>query len=120
MKLSGVGNMHSYVGCTRDQHVGVRSREESLVTITATLRSPSERRIFIMNYRLIGAAALSVMLATPAMAMQHRHHHHYGYIHKGSPEFGYGSTYGAYAFYPRDDFAAGNHSLDFDRRNTFN
>jgi len=32
----------------------------------------------MMDISLIGAAALSLMLATPAMAMQHRYHHHYG------------------------------------------
>jgi hypothetical protein len=78
-----------------------------------------------MNFRLIGAAALSLSLATPAMAMQHGyHHHHRGYIHKESrvqnaPKFGDGSTYGAYNFYPEHDFGNG-YSDDFDRRNTFN
>jgi hypothetical protein len=79
----------------------------------------------MMNFRLIGAAALSLMLATPAMAMQHGYHRHYGQLRKKSlvqnaPKFGYGSTYGAYNFYPRDDFAPDNYSNDFDRRNTFN
>ena len=50
---------------------------------------------------LIGATALSLVLATPAMAM-HSHHHHYGY---------FGSTYGAYYFY---------HGYDFARKNAFN
>jgi hypothetical protein len=31
------------------------------------------------KFGLIGAAALSLVLATPAMAM-HRHHHHYHYF----------------------------------------
>jgi hypothetical protein len=79
----------------------------------------------MMNFRLIGAAALSLMLATPAMAMQHRYHHHYSQLRKDSlvrnaPKFGYGSAYGAYNFYPSDDFAPDNYSNDFDRRNTFN
>jgi len=30
------------------------------------------------NFKLIGAAALSLMIATPAMAMHHAYHHHYG------------------------------------------
>ena len=77
-----------------------------------------------MNFRFIGAAALLLMLATPAMAMHHGYHHHYGYFHKDSsvrnaPEFGYGSTYGAYNFYPEHDFAPGDYD-DFDRRNIFN
>ena len=77
-----------------------------------------------MKFRLIGATALSLMLASPAMAMQHGHYH-YGYIHKdpsvqNAPEYRYGSSYGAYNFYPEDEFAPDNHSFDFDRKNTFN
>ena len=52
-------------------------------------------------------AALSLVLATPAMAM-YGHHHHYGYFHALKSHFG--STYGAYGFYPWGNFA---------RRNTF-
>ena len=80
-----------------------------------------------MNFRLIGAAALSLLLATPAMAMPHRYHHHHGSVHKEFPfqpalKSRYGSTYGAYNFYPRDEFSpdVDIDSLDFDRRNTFN
>jgi len=77
-----------------------------------------------MKFRLSGAAAVSLVLANPAMAMQH-HHHHYGYVHKepsvqNAPGLGYGSNYGAYNSYPEDEFAPDNHSFDFDRRNTFN
>jgi len=36
--------------------------------------------------RLIGAAALSLLLATPAMAMQHRYHRHYGYFFSQSSQ----------------------------------
>jgi hypothetical protein len=60
----------------------------------------SERRTVMTKFGLIGAAALSLVLATPAMAM-HGHHYHYGY----------GSTYAAYNFYQGYSFA---------RRNTFN
>jgi len=82
----------------------------------------------MMNFRLIGAAALSLMLATPAMAMHHRYHQHNGQvIHSKLPvrdaqKYSYGSTYGAYNFSPRDDFAPDYNvdDLDFDRRNTFN
>jgi hypothetical protein len=75
-----------------------------------------------MKFGLIGAAALSLMLATPAMAMQHRHHH---YVHKeqsvqSAPAFGYGSSYGAYNYYPEDEFSPDNPVFDFDRKNTFN
>ena len=77
-----------------------------------------------MNYKLIGAAALSLMLATPAMAMHRGYHHHYGYFHQQAPvqnALKFGSTYGAYNFYPRHDFAPGeDYRDDFDRRNTFN
>jgi NhaP-type Na+/H+ or K+/H+ antiporter len=66
-----------------------------------------ERRTVMMKFGLIGAAALSLVLATPAMAMQ-RHHHHY-YFH--ALKFHFGSTYGAYNTY---------HGYDFARRNTFN
>jgi len=71
----------------------------------------ANRRI-TMNFKLIGAIALSLMLASPAMAMHRGYHHHH---------HGYSSIYGAYNFYsghdyaPRDDFRG-----DFDRRNTFN
>jgi hypothetical protein len=67
-----------------------------------------ERRTVMTKFGLIGAAALSLVLATPAMAM-HRHHHHYDYFH--ALKFHFGSTYGAYNFY---------HGYDFARRNTFN
>jgi hypothetical protein len=64
----------------------------------------------MMNFRLIGAAALSLMLATPAMAMQHGYRHHY-VSHSVSR---------AYAFDRGSGYAPGNVSSDFDRRNTFN
>jgi hypothetical protein len=59
------------------------------------------------KFGLIGAAALSLLLATPATAM-HGHHQHYGYFH--ALKFRFGSTYGAYGLHYRGDFA---------RRNTF-
>ncbi|MGO8909231.1 MAG: hypothetical protein ACLQDM_07905 [Bradyrhizobium sp.] len=58
------------------------------------------------KFGLIGAAALSLVLATPAMAM-HRHHHH-DYFH--ALKYHFGSTYGGYNFY---------RGYDFGRRNTF-
>jgi hypothetical protein len=70
----------------------------------------------MMIFSLIGAAALLLMLATPPMATQHRYHRRYGYFHN---KFGYGSTYGAYAFDRGHNFAARNIYNDFDRRNTF-
>ncbi len=73
----------------------------------------------MMNFRLIAAAALSLMLATPAMAMHHGYHHH-GYVHSWLPQFGYHSTRGAYAYDRGYNFVPGNIYNDFDRRNTFN
>ncbi|MGD0850501.1 hypothetical protein [Bradyrhizobium sp.] len=80
----------------------------------------------MMNLRLIGAATFLLMLATPAMAM----HQRYGQVirselpERAAPKYSYGSTYGAYNFSPRDDFATDHNiddlDLDFDRRNTFN
>jgi hypothetical protein len=55
----------------------------------------------LMNFRLIGAAALSLVLATPAMAMHHRHHHDYSQATYGKSSVQ--SAYGAYNFVPRDD-----------------
>jgi hypothetical protein len=71
----------------------------------------------MMSIGLIGAAALLLVLATAAMATQQRYQRRYGYFHK---KFGYGSTYGAYAFDRRRNFAPRNIYNDFDRRNTFN
>jgi hypothetical protein len=66
------------------------------------------------KFGLIGAALVSLMLGTPAMAM-YSHHHHYGYMH--ALKFHYGSTYASsYGFYPR----YGSYGYDFARRNTFN
>src|ERR1700687_2501425 len=35
MKFSGVSEMHSYVSCTRDRHVGVRSGDEIMASISS-------------------------------------------------------------------------------------
>jgi hypothetical protein len=63
----------------------------------------------MMNFRLIEAAALALMLATPAMAMHRGYRHHYGR-----------SVFNAYAFHGGHSFTTGNFRGDFDRRNTFN
>jgi hypothetical protein len=66
----------------------------------------------MMNFRLIGAAALSLVLTAPAMAMHHRYQHDdsqaaYGKLPvQDALEYGNGSTYGAYNFYPGDDSSA--------------
>jgi len=94
---------------------GVRSHAVSSVTDTVSVRWPNEKRSVMTNFRLIAAAALSLLLATPAMAM-HRGHHHHGYVRSWLPHFDYHSVRGAYAY----DRGPGNISSDFDRRNTFN
>jgi hypothetical protein len=54
------------------------------------------------NLRLIGAALLSLMLASPAMAMHHVYHHHYGQVLHGdlpvqdAIRLGHGSGYKTY------------------------
>jgi hypothetical protein len=73
------------------------------------------------NFKLIGAAAVALMLATPAMAMQRGHHQHYTQSSAlGALKSRYGSAYGAYGFDRGDEFAPGNVVNDFDRKNTFN
>jgi hypothetical protein len=62
-------------------------------------------------FGLLVVAALSLSAAMPAAAMARGHHHH---------RDAYSRAYRAYGFYRGDDFAAGNISADFDRRNTFN
>jgi len=64
-----------------------------------------------MNFRLIGAAALSLVLATPAMAMHHRHHHNDGQVFYSQLPVrdtleGDHSANGAFNFYPRDEFGS--------------
>ena len=59
------------------------------------------------KFGLMAVTALSLVMATPVMAM-HGHHHHYGYYHALKHHFG--STYAAYGFYRGSDFA---------RKNTF-
>jgi hypothetical protein len=64
------------------------------------------------NFRLIGAVALSLVLATPAMAMHRGYRHHYGYHSR--------SAYGAFALDRGYSYVPRGISGDFDRRNTFN
>jgi hypothetical protein len=77
------------------------------------------------KFGLIGAAAVALMLATPAMATPRSHHHHYSQIQNESPALSvlksrYGSAYGAYGFDRGQDYAPSNFDNDFDRKNTFN
>ena len=74
--------------------------------------------------RMIGAAALSLLVATPAAAMAQGHQHRNGYARQVSPVLGargftYRSVYGAYAL-DKSDAGSANTSDDFARRNTFN
>jgi hypothetical protein len=77
------------------------------------------------NFRLIGAAAALLLVASPAMAKESGRHAHFGHPRKaisiGLPRtFDYRSAYGAYDFYPGHNFVPENVDGDFDRRNTFN
>jgi hypothetical protein len=64
-----------------------------------------------MSFKLIGAAALSLVLATPAMAMHQRYHHNDGRVFysqlpvRDTLENGDRSANGAFNFYPRDEFS---------------
>ena len=80
------------------------------------------------NFGLIGAAAIALLVATPAMAAQVRHHHRYAYAyarrvavapvqdlrHAGLPADGAYEYYGIDKYYPEE-----NYDADFDRK-TFN
>jgi hypothetical protein len=76
-----------------------------------------------MNFKLIGAAAVALFVASPAVAAQRAGHYR---SYRVSPfqharKFSYRSAYDAYGFYPGGDFAPGNaYGGDFARRNTFN
>jgi hypothetical protein len=63
------------------------------------------------NLKLLAATAISLLAATPVLAVQRGHHHH---------RYAYSRAYRAYGFYRGGDFAPGNVSEDFARRNTFN
>ena len=65
-----------------------------------------------MNFRLIATAALSLLLATPAMAMHRGHHRHYAHFSQRASR--------AFAFDRGYNYVPENFSGDFDRRNTFN
>jgi hypothetical protein len=62
------------------------------------------------NFTLLVATAISLLAASPAMAMPHHHHRN-----------AYTRAYRAYGFYRGDDnYSSSNISADFDRGNTFN
>jgi hypothetical protein len=83
-----------------------------------------EESNIMTNLGLIGAAAIALLAATPAVAAQVRHHHRYAYArrvapvqdlrHAGLPIDGASEYYGIDKFYPEE-----NYDADFDRK-TFN
>jgi hypothetical protein len=75
------------------------------VTNAVTVRSSAEKRRYTMTFRLISAAALSLMLAGPAMAgsdgygMQDRYrelYRHHRMPAQDAIRFGYGNEYPTY------------------------
>lgn len=67
----------------------------------------------MIGFRLIGAAALSLLIATPVVAMQRADHHRRVSLLRHARN--YRSIYRAYGFDRDGDIRA-----DFDRRNAFN
>jgi hypothetical protein len=64
------------------------------------------------NLTVLVVTAISMLAATPVVAMPRAHHHHRN---------AYSRAYRAYGFYTGgDNVASSNFSGDFDRRNTFN
>jgi hypothetical protein len=78
------------------------------------------------NFGLIGAAAIALLAATPAMAAQVRHHHRYAYARRVAPvqysrQSWLGPADSAYEYYGIDKYyPEENYDADFDRKNTFN
>ena len=73
-----------------------------------------------MNLKLIGAAAVALLVVAPTMAAQRVDHHRHAYRTQ-TRNFDYRSVYDAYGFYPDGGLAPGNaFGGDFDRKNTFN
>jgi hypothetical protein len=73
---------------------------------------PMKGECLMTNFRLIEAAALSLLLAAPVMAMHRGNHHRYVHFSQ--------RAYRAYASDRGNDFVPENYSNDFNRRNTFN
>jgi hypothetical protein len=79
--------------------------EVSFVTNTVTLRLSLKRECIMMNFRLIGVAALSLMLAGPAMASSGSYgtdrvyrelYRHHRMPAQDAIRFGYGNEYPTY------------------------
>jgi hypothetical protein len=75
----------------------------------------AKEKDMMTNFKLVAAAALSLLAATPAVAVaaQRVDHHHNAQALRHARN--YQSFYGAYGF-----DRGSNVSADFDRRNTFN
>jgi hypothetical protein len=103
-----IGSRHGN-SCPRADHARLKFLTSDLLGMRKTRsyisctcwRSVTVNRRMMMNFKLIGAAALSLVLATPAMAMHHRYHHDYSQATDGKSSVQ--SAYGAYNFAPRDD-----------------
>ena len=77
------------------------------------------------NFGLIGAAAIALLAATPAMAAQVRRHHRDAYARRVAPvqnpgRSSLGPADGTYEYYGIDKYyPEENYDADFDRKNTF-
>jgi hypothetical protein len=118
-QFSRDGGMHPYVSCTGRTHRGKRCNQRDFNGLLTTFPA-NQKKNAMKKPGLIGAAAVLLSLASPAMAKQRGNRHRYHYAHQVPPVRTFGPASGAYDFYPRDDFAPGHVSDDFDRRNTFN
>jgi hypothetical protein len=82
-----------------------------------------EESSIMTNFGLIGAAAIALLAATPAMAAQVRHHPRYAYARRETPVRDLrqaGLPDGAYEYYGIDKYyPEENYDADFDRK-TFN
>jgi hypothetical protein len=105
--------MHPYVSSTSINNPAMTDE----IAMPPLAVHPSKGKC-LMNFKLIAAAAASLLVATPALATQRAAHHRYSHAH--ARLFNYRSVYGAYGFDQGGNFAPDNISGDFDRKNTFN
>jgi hypothetical protein len=106
MKFNGAGKLHSYVRCTEINTVAF---DHSEVSVRNRYRrssfARSKKECTMLNFRLIGAAALSLILAGPAMAASgdygmhdeyHELYRHHELPAQDAIRFGYGNEYPTY------------------------
>jgi hypothetical protein len=91
----------------------------------ATVLDRQRRRTVMISRRMIGAAALSLLVATPVTATAQGRQHGTGYSRQMSPihatpGFTSKSVFGAYALDKSGSSVQNNTTDDFQRRNTFN